>query len=107
MFYPNSDLGFKDSLDGASSTLLIAEVKAWTHYTRNGGPPNTRLPDNAAEVDPDSPDDFIVSGQMSVVNGFGSVKWETVWSSDFFGFGGDPEYKFVVLNTSSPELVVR
>ncbi len=50
MFYPNSFLGFKDCLDGASNTLLIAEVKAWTPYMRNGGPADTNLPDNAEAV---------------------------------------------------------
>lgn len=44
MFYPNSFLRFRDCLDGTSQTLLAAEVKAWTHYMRNGGPPNTNMP---------------------------------------------------------------
>ena len=44
MFYPNSFLGFRDCLDGTSNTLLIAEVKAWTPYTRNGGPVTTVIP---------------------------------------------------------------
>ncbi len=47
MFYPNSFLGFRDCLDGASNTLLLGEVKAWTPYTRNGGPSTTDLPASA------------------------------------------------------------
>ena len=37
MFYPNSFLTFASVTDGTSSTLLAAEVKAWTAYQRNGG----------------------------------------------------------------------
>lgn len=68
MFYPNSELGFKDSLDGASSTLLIAEVKAWSHYTRNGGPLNTRLPANAAEV-------AVIAASGSQFKNTGHTEW--------------------------------
>jgi type II secretory pathway pseudopilin PulG len=50
MFYPNSFLGFRDCLDGASSTLLISEVKAWTYYMRNGGPPTLEIPGDANMV---------------------------------------------------------
>jgi hypothetical protein len=59
------------------------------------------------EVDPNSGDDFVLSGDMTVVNGVGSVKWVARWESDFLGFGGDPEYKFVIGDVSSGELVVR
>jgi prepilin-type N-terminal cleavage/methylation domain-containing protein/prepilin-type processing-associated H-X9-DG protein len=51
-FYPNSFLRMSAFTDGTSSTLLAAEVKAWTHYTRNGGPPNTMIPNTAAEAAP-------------------------------------------------------
>ena len=51
MFYPNSFLGFRDCLDGTSNTLLIAEVKAWTPYTRNGGPVMTAMPTTQAEAE--------------------------------------------------------
>jgi len=44
MFFPNSFLRFRDCLDGTSTTLLAGEVKAWTHYLRNGGPPTTAMP---------------------------------------------------------------
>lgn len=51
MFYPNSFLGFRDCLDGTSHTLLVAEVKAWTPYTRNGGPISTTIPTTRAEAE--------------------------------------------------------
>lgn len=48
MFYPNASLSFRDVTDGTSNTLLIAEVKAWQGYTRNGGPGSTAVPANIA-----------------------------------------------------------
>jgi hypothetical protein len=68
MFYPNSFLGFKDCLDGASATLLIAEVKAWTHYSRNGGPPSTEIPDNASSV-------TLTAGSGSQFKKTGHTEW--------------------------------
>ena len=50
MFYPNSFKKFRDCLDGLSMTLLAAEVKAWTHYRRNGGPSSTTLPQSPEEI---------------------------------------------------------
>lgn len=47
VFYPNSNLRLAKVSDGTSKTLLAAEVKAWTHYTRNGGPSSTTIPDTA------------------------------------------------------------
>ena len=41
VFYPNSFLPLAKIEDGTSKTLVAAEVKAWTHYTRNGGPSST------------------------------------------------------------------
>lgn len=38
-FYPNARLKFRDFVDGTTTTLLVSEVKAWTPYRRNGGPP--------------------------------------------------------------------
>jgi prepilin-type N-terminal cleavage/methylation domain-containing protein len=46
-FYPNSFLPLSKFTDGTSKTLLASEVKAWTHYTRNGGPSTTTIPDTA------------------------------------------------------------
>jgi prepilin-type N-terminal cleavage/methylation domain-containing protein len=51
MFQPNAFLSFRDCLDGASHTLLAAEVKAWTPYRRNGGPATTRMPVGKAEAE--------------------------------------------------------
>lgn len=50
MFFPNSFLRYRDCLDGTSQTLLAAEVKAWTHYLRNGGPMDTTIPQHAEQV---------------------------------------------------------
>lgn len=46
VFYPNSFLRLAKVSDGTSKTLMVAEVKAWTHYTRNGGS-TTTIPDTA------------------------------------------------------------
>lgn len=51
MFHPNNFFSFRDCLDGTSNTLLIAEVKAWTPYTRNGGPSTTDIPTNQADAE--------------------------------------------------------
>ncbi len=50
VFYPNSFQRLAKISDGTSKTLMAAEVKAWTHYTRNGGPPTTTIPKNADEA---------------------------------------------------------
>jgi len=49
MFYPNANLSMASITDGTSNTLLCAEVKAWTPYTRNGGPASTTIPGSIAE----------------------------------------------------------
>ena len=49
--YPNSRLSFAAFSDGTSNTLLVGEVKAWTPYRRNGGPPTTAIPTTAAEAE--------------------------------------------------------
>lgn len=48
VFFPNSHLRLAEITDGTSNTLLAAEVKAWQPYTRNGGPPSTTIPNDAA-----------------------------------------------------------
>lgn len=68
MFYPNSFLSFRDCLDGTSSTLLVAEVKAWTKYERNGGPPSTTIPANRAEAEA-----IVASGAQ--FKGTGHTEW--------------------------------
>ena len=50
-FFPNSYLKMARISDGASMTMLAAEVKAWQPYTRNGGPPGTDIPDTVAEAE--------------------------------------------------------
>jgi len=45
VFFPNSYLRMAQIEDGTSKTLLAAEVRAWTSYTRNGGPTDTMIPD--------------------------------------------------------------
>lgn len=50
MFFPNASLTFRDATDGASNTLIAAEVKAWTPYRRNGGPSQTAIPTSAAQA---------------------------------------------------------
>lgn len=49
--HPNSKFGFAAFTDGTSNTLLVGEVKAWTAYRRNGGPPSTAIPATIADVE--------------------------------------------------------
>lgn len=51
MFYPNSFTRIGECVDGTSNTLFAAEVKAWTPYTRNGGPSSIAIPINQAEAE--------------------------------------------------------
>lgn len=51
MFFPNSFLRIGNATDGTSTTLLAAEVKAWTPYLRNGGPSQTTMPASRAEAE--------------------------------------------------------
>lgn len=48
LFAPNRSLDYADVIDGASNTMLAAEVKAWNAYTRNGGPPSPAMPGSVA-----------------------------------------------------------
>jgi len=48
MFFPNSKLGQRDVSDGTTNTLMAAEVKAWTAYTRNTQPASTTIPADLA-----------------------------------------------------------
>ncbi len=50
-FHPNSHIPLTAITDGTSSTLLLAEVKAWTSYVRNAGPASTAMPTTVAEVE--------------------------------------------------------
>jgi len=49
-FFPNSRLSMAAFRDGASNTLMAAEVRAWQAYTRNGGPPSTKVPSDVTAV---------------------------------------------------------
>lgn len=49
-FYPNSNLSFARFTDGTTKTLLCAEVKAWTPYTRNGGPASEDIPETVDQA---------------------------------------------------------
>lgn len=50
-FFPNSRRRDTSFTDGMSNTLAAAEVKAWTDYTRNGGPASTGIPATVADVE--------------------------------------------------------
>ena len=67
-FYPNSNLSMARFRDGTSKTLLCAEVKAWTPYKRNGGPPSTSIPNTVAEASA-----VVVSGAQE--KGTGHTEW--------------------------------
>lgn len=49
-FFPNSSLSIASFVDGASNTLLAAEVRAWQPYTRNGGPASTAIPATISDI---------------------------------------------------------
>lgn len=49
-FYPNSRLTSGAFLDGSSSTIALAEVKAWNPYYRNAAAANPTMPTTAAEL---------------------------------------------------------
>lgn len=50
-FFPNSSHGFASITDGTSNTLMASEVKAWTAYRRNGGPPSLTAPTSVVEAE--------------------------------------------------------
>lgn len=56
-FFPNSFTRLGRVTDGTSKTLMASEVKAWTHYTRNGGPSSTTIP-----ATPDEASTVVASG---------------------------------------------
>jgi prepilin-type N-terminal cleavage/methylation domain-containing protein len=49
-FFPNSGLSPKSFRDGLSNTLMLAEVKGWTPYYRDGGGASETLPNNPSEI---------------------------------------------------------
>lgn len=50
-FHPNSRHTLAAFTDGTSNTLMAAEVKAWTPYRRNAGPPTTMIPQSVSEAE--------------------------------------------------------
>jgi prepilin-type N-terminal cleavage/methylation domain-containing protein len=50
VFFPNSFLKLSSLHDGLSNTILCSEVRGWTAYTRNGGPPQTAIPNTIEEA---------------------------------------------------------
>lgn len=50
VFFPNSFLRMSSVHDGTSNTILCSEVRAWTAYTRNGGPSQIARPDTVEEA---------------------------------------------------------
>lgn len=67
-FYPNSQLQFRRFTDGTTHTLMAAEVKAWTPYTRNGGPATTDIPMTIADAST-----AVASGSQE--KGTGHTEW--------------------------------
>lgn len=67
-FYPNSRRNDTSFTDGMSNTLAAAEVKAWTDYTRNGGPASTAIPASVADVE-----SAVASGAQ--YKGTGHTEW--------------------------------
>ncbi|MFK7817998.1 MAG: DUF1559 domain-containing protein [Planctomycetaceae bacterium] len=49
-FFPNASLRLGDFVDGTGYTMLASEVKAWTPYLRNGGPPTTAIPTGVSDI---------------------------------------------------------
>ncbi|MCR9198247.1 MAG: DUF1559 domain-containing protein [Planctomycetaceae bacterium] len=50
-FFPNSRHTLAAVTDGTSNTLMVGEVKAWTKYRRNAGPPTTDIPQTIADAE--------------------------------------------------------
>jgi prepilin-type processing-associated H-X9-DG protein len=52
VFFPNSKLGFRGLSDGSSKTLMVAEVKAYQQYDRDGGSGTATPVDEPADLCP-------------------------------------------------------
>jgi len=88
--------------DGASREISVIDRGEIVTLNMVGGSFRNTVIDIAIyEIDPNSPDDFVAAGVIEIVDWVGSVNWTATYESEFFGFGGDPEYKFVVADTSS------
>lgn len=49
-FYPNAGLNSRSFSDGMSHTLMLAEVKGWQPYYRDGGQATAAIPSTAEEI---------------------------------------------------------
>jgi len=67
-FHPNSRHTLAAFTDGTSNTLMVAEVKAWTAYRRNAGPPSTAVPQTVADAEA-----AVASGMQ--FKGTGHTEW--------------------------------
>ena len=70
VFFPNSHLALGAILDGTSTTLLAAEVKAWQYYSRNDGPPATTIPPDAQAAS-----DVVASAAGNWFRNTGHTEW--------------------------------
>jgi len=68
-FAPNSFYGTKHFLDGLANTLMVAEVKGWTSYFRNGGTPTATPPSTAQELTAIAGADFKDTGHTEWPDG--------------------------------------
>ena len=130
VFFPNSFLRLAQIEDGTSKTLLAAEVKAWTSYTRNGGPASTTIPDTltVASANVSSATDYKDTGHTEWPDGrvhhtgFTATmppntlvpyerNGETLdadfnsWQEGRNGLGGQPTYASVTSRSFHPNLV--
>jgi len=73
--HPNSKITMAHITDGTSNTLLASEVHAWTHYTRNGGPPDDLK--NPTAIPPASRFLEVIGtgGTDRLVEGTGHTEW--------------------------------
>ncbi len=67
-FHPNSRHTLAAFTDGTSNTLMVAEVKAWTPYRRNAGPPATSVPLTIADAE-------VATASGSEFKGTGHTEW--------------------------------
>ena len=67
-FFPNSRHTLAAFTDGTSNTLMVAEVKAWTKYRRNAGPPSPAVPQTVADAEA-----AVASGEQ--FKGTGHTEW--------------------------------
>jgi len=130
VFFPNSFLRLAQIEDGTSKTLLAAEVKAWTHYTRNGGPAETTIPNTpeAAATNVSSASDYKNTGHTEWPDGrvhhtgFTAtmtpntfVRYErngevldadfNSWQEGRNGVNGQPTYASITARSHHPEAV--